>query len=574
MQGSSFASVTGSIRRLVPVLAILTLTAAASTVAGAAEHRFERVEVRNGHPVREAPYGVIFALGSGGCPRSRTATAGAPILGTRGTDLSLDLGLRRCDGGGSPPEILCDWEIVPAALEEPTCGSPGGRSSGRWSWTGKSSTQSLALPDRTGIYELRASCQTDTGELGFESPVFVTWKAPVLRPELGDDPLAEWYSRAACWGGGFGTEDRADDVLSAMTRRVFLFGNETWRYGSAERGRFGNRFRFPLGDGTSELFRIRDARFLPSCADRSSYCRCSWSSLITEDSGCTFGICHNFAEALEKMAWLQGLEVERCNIRPPTPFLTGEPKTTSLDPSLDPIVACEGCYPPEYHPYYFGNHWVVRRCAQGTGCKLFDPTFGQFPTSVEQVVRQVSDDQQLCSAPGAPCKILFEGTTIELTPTGIGYGLWSFFSQGTVGGEKLVPLIREVEVTAEFGPADEDRDGYFESLVVTCKLPTRAAKTRTLGALVKDGRVVAVTPTWDSEQHTSGYPTGLLGRKQRFIFSGEAIRRSGVDGPYELRALLVDPSNLVRTLYSATSEKAWKASRFREIEAEYVSCTD
>lgn len=92
---------------------------------------------------------------------------------------------------------------------------------------------------------------------------------------------------------------------------------------------------------------------------------------------------------------------------------------------------------------------------------------------------------------------------------------------------------------AEFRRVDADGDGRFEALEVDVPVEVkREGAYVVFGHLTKAGQLVAHRPAYESASPTQAdVPAGTGRITVTLRYSGEQVRRSGLDGPYELRLM-------------------------------------
>ena len=100
------------------------------------------------------------------------------------------------------------------------------------------------------------------------------------------------------------------------------------------------------------------------------------------------------------------------------------------------------------------------------------------------------------------------------------------------------PMVQHINFTGQvlFHTVDNNLDGYYESLVTEVELEILSAgEYLVLGFLEKEGQHIANRPAYESMLPCSGDVSGETGRYTVDItFSGEQIRQSGEDGPFDL----------------------------------------
>jgi hypothetical protein len=117
--------------------------------------------------------------------------------------------------------------------------------------------------------------------------------------------------------------------------------------------------------------------------------------------------------------------------------------------------------------------------------------------------------------------------------------------------------------------------GYFKSLEITVDMVGDFSEGHWLaGELRKEDRLIADSPRVDSARPAAARVASKADSRQAtLLFSGEAIRASGLDGPYAVElTLLGAKGEVIRTGICHTT--AWRHEAFAESPAQILSVTE
>jgi len=210
--------------------------------------------------------------------------------------------------------------------------------------------------------------------------------------------------------------------------------------------------------------------------------------------------------------------------------------------------------------WYFGAHQVGRDAA-----KYYDPTMGQTGTTWPYFVETL----RAAAPPGT-----FEnGWTIfseTLTPA----GPWGDLVYDTTPFAALPPPGSFVPGTFSATPVDDDGDGYFDALEVGIDVNKQDSSTlRVAGSVGDDTQTITNRPSAYSMLPSEALLSGPAGTTRATLrFSGEDIRDSWINGPYNVTFTLTGGSSDTETAIGITG--SLQAGSFGEKGAEIAQATD
>lgn len=538
-------------------LALLALSPAA--LAAQERYALGRVVVEGGLPVADVREHVLMSRTFDDACRTvpmRLQPHHAALAGTLSSTVELAVSVFGCRTSAEP-EVECSWKIARSPWQDASCrAAAGGASSGAASWRGWRATMALDLPAETGVYDLALSCRITgsgtTDDDGMVRQVYVTYASPLA---AFSPPQTSWYEKAACWGAGLTAESPEADVLRAILDGLYRHGGASWLYGFANKIDAGV-YHFPLAaekSGTKRVeYRLDADEIELTCYGGSPpYCQCPWQALVAADALCDFASCYRFSETFQAIAGVMGVGGLRAVVikgAVGAGFVTIPAR--SLDPRFPRNVRC-GTSAEECLPYYFSSHSL--RARDGL---LYDATFGRtYETPSEPVA--------LSRATSIGRVMTFlEAPRHHLYSLREGYGTWPFYLR-LPPGELSSPHATAPEIVGrsvvftgdvEFStsPSSSARPIGTLSAQVGVEI-LEVGDYVVQGALFKDGKLITMRSSWDSARPTAGVAAGPPGEYQvELTFSGEAVRRSRTDGPYELRANFTGLAEELRPLTART----------------------
>lgn len=450
--------------------------------------------------------------------------SGPALSGAGGTGTArLRATIKACpDGSLGTPEVRADWSI-------------GGTSRrGSTTWNGGSGTVEFTMPDAVGAYDATLDLTVNGSQsLSAVRRLYVTRRAPAIA-ENG----VFLYEKATSWANGQVSDT---GVIEQVMAGVYNYGGAAWRYGY----------------------------FGPAPNDK-----CSWIALMANPLACNYSDCYVFSDVLENMAGLLGVgglvaikEVGSLGLG----FLTNGA------PSLDP--AFRGNAKPlggaGYDRYLFSSHSLRLR-----GGVYYDATFnGRYATQNAFIFANRN------TTAGVDAAGSWRGT-VEGRRTyrrgGSVYDSWGrndyafldsfpFAPLAALAGGVLVPTAAAAggvnfPGTARYRPVDADRDGRYEHLAVDVDVDVIVPGSYGLLAQLESagGLLIANRPADDSMLESGAeINAATAGRYTATVrFSGEQIRRAGIDGPWRV---LIDANGETSAAGStALTSPAFRAADFGE----------
>jgi len=461
------------------------------------------LEVLAGNPVRsltgaaitkiqeqtfDASCNVTTAVG----PYDQYPFSGPATSGAGGGTAKLRAKIKTCPQDSiQPPKVDADWSVA---------GTP---QKGTTSWTGLEGTVEYAMPANVGAYSAELKLALDNGQtLTASRKLFVTKRAPLVA-----DPRINWYERGTDWASG-----QSDDtvIVQRVLAGVYAFGTANWRYG-----------------------------YFPG--------KCNWQDLVNSPITCNYSDCYVFSDVLENISGVLGVggmtAIKEFG-RNAMGFITnGSP---SLDPAFRGNTRQVGT--AAYNRYLFSSHSLRLR-----GGTYYDATFnGQYATQQQFIsfhINGTSGTDVLGTWMGTD-----EGKRVYVRAGSV-YDSWgkneyAFLTRSPYGllaslGQPLLaagatplagPGLISFPGSARFRTVDADADGRFDALEADVDLDIVTAGDYVVFArLDRGGLLVANRPAFESMLVTRADVGGAPGRRTVTLrFSGEQIRRSGLDGPYTL----------------------------------------
>lgn len=420
-------------------------------------------------------------------PFSGPALTGAGGAGTA----KLRAKIKVCPADSiQPPKVDAEWSI------------PGTTNKGTTSWTGLEGNVEYRMPDKVGAYEAEMKLTLDNGQvINANRKLFVTKRAPLVA-----DPRINWYELGTTWASG--QTDEAT-IVSRVADGEYAYGTANWRYG-----------------------------YFPG--------KCNWQQLVDQPITCNYSDCYVFSDVLQNISGtlgVGGLSAIQVLGRNSMGFITdGSP---SIDPAFRGNTRQLGTVP--YNRYRFSSHSLRLR-----GGTYYDATFnGRYATS-QQFISFHFNGTSGVDAAGS-----WEGTdegkkvyaragnvydswgkndyaflTMPQFARLASFGLNSLAAALVAGPTDMITFPG----SARFRTVDTDGDGRFEALEADVDLDVRVSGDYVvLGRLERSGVLVANRPAFESMLTTRVDVSGAPGRRVITLrFSGEQIRRSGLDGPYTL----------------------------------------
>lgn len=422
-------------------------------------------------------------------PFSGPATSGGGGTGSA----RLKAKIKACpEGSLAPPNVQADWDI-------------GGTSRrGTLNWTGFEREIELQMPPTIGAYAANLKLTLDNGQtIDATRRLYVTRREPLALP--AGAPIINYYKLGTEWARG---ESAEDSVVNKVRSGLYGYGNARWIYG------------YDAGGG-----------------------KCTWDQLMANPLACNYSDCYVFSDVLTATSatlGVGGLTHVQVLGNNNMGFMT------TAAPSID--LAFPGSAKPVggggYDRYVFSSHSLMRR-----GATFHDSTFNKgYAGSRDFVAANIRAGRGV-DANGRYFNT-DEGVRIYQL-AGVSYRTWGNYAyllrppRTQVGAPPAARMNTAAAraVTVEF-PAvtawetpDADRNGRFDALVAVVDVNVLQAGSYVISAelLAPDGRVVASRPNFQSMLPTSAQISGPAGRRSVSLrFSGEQIRRSGIDGPYQL----------------------------------------
>ncbi len=504
-----------------------------TAIATAVEPLYALQQIRvtaGGHPIRETPGGILMEQGFGPSCRIVPTLGEAletSLAGTVAESVELEIRAMSCRPAPTP-SIRCQWWIVES----------DGRTLLR---QGQGATEDwhlrlpLALPDTTGEALLRLGCQVGTRHQVMERALFVTYRAPTPLVTVLQPPPETWYRRAVQWGGGFRHDATEGEVLAQMLQALYDFGEAHWRYGS-----------FPSP-------RTRRSQY---CFD-SGFCFCNWQFLVQRGQPCDFANCYQFCDAWEGITATLGIGGYDYIISEGSAGggLVTKTAFRSFDHAFVSNAICTG---DDLCPaYVFSSHNL-----RGRDGLLYDPTFGQIYRHLAAPIAldlETHGERHCRPAVGYP--------RLKVCPLGIGYDSWNQW-----GIADLRPPISSsapsLSPTVSFAFSEANGLRLHEALIanLTVDRPTPGRRLLVNGTLSKGDRIIADSTAWTTPAFSSAVVVGEGASAQiRLRFSGEQIFRARQDGPWTLRATLLNGEGEIDSLERLTPSFLWE--EFGEVQA-------
>ncbi len=552
-------------------------------------HAVSSVRVTSGgSPVRGVEGGAIYApeLDDDCYPTERPPIRA--FAGNLSQPVTLGVTISECDSplsarpdpplpdlpAPAPPDgelrVDCSWTLDPFTADHPSClPVQGSEQAGTASWTGHTGEISLPAMTETGSYKLTLTCTA--GGLPSVPPVagdfYVTYAEPLA---VFSPPEPDWYSKATCWGGGLTAAASEQDVLEAILKGLYHYGEHNWFYGYAYQGENDGEYSFPIstnGAGTRTVeYTITDPSLRPKC---TSKCKCYWQGLVAESSPCNFGDCYVYSDVLQAISGVMGvggLRYVAITGAAGAGFLTH--RTASLDPKFPASVGCidddENCF-----PYFFSSHSL-----RGRDDLFYDSTF-------QGIYRSPDEPIALSKKHSKDKLVTFLDSDYTLYSLGSQYGTWAFYDTLPETFELAMVQVSEFlrftgDVTIK--PSDVDSDGIYEYLVAEVGVEIVVPGSYLIhGLLAKENgqgsghrmpdglTVVAHQPSYWASQPTTALVSGAPGPRTATLYlSGQEIFQSGEDGPYRFYALT--HGNDYRLSRAAVETQAYNHREFGELE--------
>jgi hypothetical protein len=368
------------------------------------------IRVLGGNEIFGNPKSVLLDRAFGpGCTLPQAELR--PLAASLGANVRLQLRMIGCPQGGPPPEFSCQAKVDGLSSEVTFKG-----------W-GKHLLP-LPLPQLTGQSKVEISCQAagqPTGPLP-PSVLYLTFQPPL---KMVSPPYEDWYRQATSWGAGLDAQTKEDKALAKMVDGLYMYGQSHWRYGYCQIE--GANCVFPPG-GPAVPRSTPDLE----CFPEYHVCRCTWEGLVKQGGTCNFGDCFMFSDTLQYIAAVMGicglsdLQVTG-NRNQGLATLAG---IRSFDPDFPGNYTREGCSGP--CSYLFFNHDLrTRGKCPGSTCKIFDATFGQVYSNL--------DDMPIASATEWNLNVSFPRSLACFLHTG--YGLFLYYRG--VNPSQLCPLTGE-----------------------------------------------------------------------------------------------------------------------------------
>ena len=532
-------------------LLLLSLWVVPSSVLAQSKYAIGDINVSKGHPIAGVGSILVQSFDTS-CNLVPDPTQGeeTPLAGSISGNIELELEILSCPGWLEKPEeappLTCSQRIDdgPAQQIRMTVFS---RAIGAVTYRAF-----VVVPESVGIYKLTLDCSIGpTGDDEAERRqtihrrLFATYGEPLVSVS---PPEIAWYERAASWGEGIGSTNTERDVMSQLLDRLYHYGQKHWRYGFGIQDEEGYWF----GGGDSK-YRVDVSASEIDLSDGTF--RCTWQALMDEHSSCNFADCYIFSRVLQFAAATLGIggvtHCDDCIVRgeDDAGFMT-VPGRESLDPGFKRNIYCgkdvatsSQADPAPCNAYFFGSHSLVRRYDT-----YYDPTFAHTYKNPREAVGMSIQAKgkaviTLANSPAVVTRISDGG--------GQSYGNWSFFLYSGLtelqSPRELDGGIHFTDEPVEFHRIHRDQQHeIYEALEAQFEVEVVAPNAYSVsGYLSADTRDetgqpirVASRPRWNSVRHTEvniqadkpgKYPVTLE-------FSGEEIRRSGINGPYRLTA--------------------------------------
>lgn len=406
------------------------------------------------------------------------------------------------DGSLKVPEVTAEWAV------------DGTSRRGTITYSGLEKEIEFQMPPTIGAYDAKLKLKLNNSqELNATRRLYVTRKAPLV-----SDPRLHWYKKGTEWANG---ESAESSIVSKVRVGLYGYGGAGWKYGYVDGG------------------------------------KCNWAQLMANPLACNYSDCYVFSDVLENISGtlgVGGMAAETVVGNFPSAFWRflgwpGEPFLTAASPSLDP--AFPGSARPAaggaYDRYIFSSHSLRKRDgvfhdatfnkAYGTPRAFIVANFnGVYGTDSVGSYEDSAEGPRLYSnadpPPPAP------------------YAEWGWYSYTLTPPP---PLRRNADArmvataaaaagiafpsVAVWRTPDANRDRRYEAVEVDVNVDILVAgRYGVVGRLqTPGGELIANTPSFQSSQITRASVAGNPGRTTMTLrFSGEQIRLSSADGPWNL----------------------------------------
>lgn len=337
-------------------------------------------------------------------------------------------------------------------------------------------------------------------------------------------------------------------------KKIWLEKAITWGKGATDAGSGMNN----LYDGiyaNSDHWQYRDTAY-------------SWQTLVEGTNN--IGNCVSFSgvwAAMTRVLGINNTNTQRTWGNNSFGFVTKP--ATALD-GLQGNAHQAGTPAPAVDRWYFYMHQV------GTGGGAFyDPTFGQKYSGLTDFIEWhgLSD---FYPEPGT------NTFRQDLTDGHYVYELssqppWGDYEYHSPAGSTLNAEAGEAVFTGKYqvAPLDQNGDGQFEAMRVSIPVQVnQVGKFSVKGAVFSGETMLTNRPSQDSMFPASYYISGQTGLVMaQLTFSGEDIRKSGLDGPYKIKLIMLNVNGVMIAQDIATT-LSFKANQFGELPARLGKVTD
>jgi Dockerin type I domain len=420
--------------------------------------------------------------------------SGSSVSGWDPGEAMIRTKIEPCPAGSlsNTPEVVLKWSIAGTSLQ------------GTVMWSDLEGEAAIRMPSLVGEYNVKFEYTVD-GE-ALPDPVtrklYVTKSVPIVIA-----PRLSWYKLGTSWASGLNEETT---ILRNLLGGLYNYGQANWRYG----------YHFV-----------------------SAIERCRWEDLAADPITCNYSDCHIFSQVFQNIAGTLGIAGFSSPVI--TKGAQGTGFVTTGSPSLDP--AFPGNARPfaggAYDRYAFGEHSLRKK-----GTKYYDATFNGIYSTETAFIAWNFKVAPLGIEGGEKYRPTVEGAKIFQLDDVKAYSTWDAFKykvpeEKTLGASNsgasiMASASPKLSVTgkASFNPVDADSNGFFEVLVVDVEVNISTPGFYTLfGVLKKNGKTIAITPGYQRTDFTSDVVGDQPGIHTATLqFSGEAIRESGENGPYEV----------------------------------------
>lgn len=426
------------------------------------------------------------------------------------------------------PSVHYAYSVAPTGVASPS-------STGNGAFTGWSGAIRITNPQAVGQYTLTINIDIQDADGNTVATQVMTHVLYVTYGQPPMEPKEAWLQKGTTWAVG---SNDAQKVKRNLTYGIYSGGGGLgWQY---------------LDGATAWTSLVEGAASRGNCVSYSSV----WHNLCR-----VLGVSGTGVRQTRGVYYLFGI---------PIPLLQGRGFVTKPATALDGKMGNAHTLGGAVDRWRFSMHQLGK-----DGSQYYDPTFGAINAGLNDFIAwHATSESYKEASTGRWRQDLTDGHHVYAVPSAAPWGDNEYHSPG-VGIVSPSGDTAEFTGTGTITPVDANGDGKFERLGISADCTLSGAGPFTMGGYVAGaGNVLTSRSSWDAMLPAIDVIEGAAGTVSRYLeFSGQDIRASGTDGPYELVLSILDSNGFVIAETTFESELL-SANQFGELPAEIVSVTE